>query len=93
VLNALAIDPGRSWKGSVWRWFDESMLDCCEPLEVVRSKGLCLAKIDCLARCNGARTSIKYADKTSIEEFREVIGFPPLPSLEKPCSILVHIEL
>jgi hypothetical protein len=33
VLNALAIDPGRTWKGP-WRWFDESMLDCCEPLEV-----------------------------------------------------------
>ncbi|KAL0461087.1 UNVERIFIED_CONTAM: Glutathione gamma-glutamylcysteinyltransferase 1 [Sesamum latifolium] len=32
VLNALAIDPGRKWKGP-WRWFDENMLDCCEPLE------------------------------------------------------------
>ncbi|KAI3694349.1 hypothetical protein L1987_77314 [Smallanthus sonchifolius] len=32
VLNALSIDPGRKWKGPL-RWFDESMLDCCEPLE------------------------------------------------------------
>ncbi|KAL6564660.1 Glutathione gamma-glutamylcysteinyltransferase 1 [Orobanche minor] len=32
VLNALAIDPGRKWKGP-WRWFDEYMLDYCEPLE------------------------------------------------------------
>lgn len=36
VLNALAIDPGRTWKGP-WRWFDESMLECCEPLEVRRT--------------------------------------------------------
>ena len=32
TLNALHIDPGRTWKG-VWRWFDESKLDCCKPLE------------------------------------------------------------
>ena len=32
VLNALHVDPGRTWKG-VWRWFDESKLDCCKPLE------------------------------------------------------------
>lgn len=24
VLNALAIDPGQSWKG-VWRWWDEEV--------------------------------------------------------------------
>ena len=28
VLNALAIDPRRPWKG-VWRWFNEELLDCC----------------------------------------------------------------
>ena len=28
VLNALAIDPRRPWKG-VWRWFSEDLLDCC----------------------------------------------------------------
>ncbi len=28
VLNALSIDPRRTWKGS-WRWFHEAMLDCC----------------------------------------------------------------
>ena len=31
VLNALAVDPGRTWKG-VWRWFDEDKLSCCKPL-------------------------------------------------------------
>lgn len=28
VLNALCIDPRRTWKGA-WRWFHEAMLDCC----------------------------------------------------------------
>jgi glutathione gamma-glutamylcysteinyltransferase len=32
VLNALAIDPGKTWNGP-WRWFSEDMLDCCQPLE------------------------------------------------------------
>jgi glutathione gamma-glutamylcysteinyltransferase len=27
ALNALAIDPGRLWKGP-WRWFGEELLDC-----------------------------------------------------------------
>ena len=35
VLNSLAIDPRRPWKGP-WRWFHEEMLDCCHPLERVR---------------------------------------------------------
>ena len=32
VLNALQVDPGRTWKGA-WRWFDEGKLDCCKPLD------------------------------------------------------------
>lgn len=28
VLNALCIDPRRTWKGA-WRYFHEAMLDCC----------------------------------------------------------------
>ncbi|KAK2997393.1 hypothetical protein RJ639_026051 [Escallonia herrerae] len=53
VLNALAIDPGRKWKGP-WRWFDESTLDCCEPLEKVKAKGISFGKVVCLAHCAGA---------------------------------------
>eukprot|EP01062_Namystynia_karyoxenos_P058047 TRINITY_DN4940_c0_g1_i1.p1 TRINITY_DN4940_c0_g1~~TRINITY_DN4940_c0_g1_i1.p1 ORF type:complete len:519 (+),score=150.90 TRINITY_DN4940_c0_g1_i1:83-1639(+) len=52
VLNALNVDPGRQWKG-VWRWFSEELLDCCEPLHVVRQKGITLPRFVCLARCNG----------------------------------------
>ncbi|KAF8392164.1 hypothetical protein HHK36_022506 [Tetracentron sinense] len=35
VLNTLAIDPGRQWKGC-WRWFDEVMLDSCDPIEKIK---------------------------------------------------------
>jgi glutathione gamma-glutamylcysteinyltransferase len=53
ALNALGIDPGRTWKGS-WRWFSEELLDCCVPLPEVRERGLVLDELACLARCNGA---------------------------------------
>mmetsp|Transcript_19329 Transcript_19329/g.27657 ORF Transcript_19329/g.27657 Transcript_19329/m.27657 type:complete len:301 (-) Transcript_19329:2146-3048(-) len=69
VLNSLLIDPQRQWQGN-WRWFDDFMLDCCEPLEVVKMKGITLSKLSCLARCNGARSILKYASNISLEEFR-----------------------
>jgi glutathione gamma-glutamylcysteinyltransferase len=66
ALNALLVDPHRVWKG-VWRWsnvifmfsieirwFDETMLDCCAPIEEIEAKGITLPKLACLARCNGA---------------------------------------
>ncbi len=53
ALNALSVDPGRVWKG-VWRWYHESMLDCCVSLEDVRRVGVSLDQLACLARCNGA---------------------------------------
>lgn len=70
ALNSLLVDPQRVWKG-VWRWFDESMLDCCEPLDIIQLKGITLSKLACLSRCNGAETELKYADLTTIDEFRQ----------------------
>ncbi len=70
VLNALAIDPGRVWKAP-WRWFSEDMLDCCEPLEVVRKRGITSEKLACLARCNGANAERGSIETTSLDEFRE----------------------
>ena len=69
VLNALAIDPRRPWKGS-WRWFHERLLDCCLPLERVASEGIVLAQAACLAKCNGARVSLHRAGTFSLEDFR-----------------------
>jgi len=69
ALNSLLLDPKRVWQG-VWRWFDESMLDCCEPLDIIRLKGITLPKLSCLARCNGAKSTLKYGDSVTIDEFR-----------------------
>ncbi|PSR89752.1 Glutathione gamma-glutamylcysteinyltransferase [Actinidia chinensis var. chinensis] len=72
VLNALAIDPGRKWKGP-WRWFDESMLDCCEPLEKVKAKGISFGKLVCLAHCSGARVEAFRTNQSTIDDFRKYV--------------------
>ncbi|KAL6208802.1 hypothetical protein ACLB2K_019747 [Fragaria x ananassa] len=65
VLNALAIDPGRKWKGP-WRWFDDSMLDCCEPLAKIKAEGITFGKVACLAHCNGAEYYFCFVDLSTI---------------------------
>ncbi|XAR61074.1 Glutathione gamma-glutamylcysteinyltransferase [Bertholletia excelsa] len=72
VLNALAIDPGRKWKGP-WRWFDESMLDCCEPLEKVKAEGISFGKLVCLAHCAGAKVDAFRTNQSSINDFRKYV--------------------
>jgi len=72
VLNALSVDPGRLWKGP-WRWYCEEMLDCCRPLDHIKVHGLTFAEWDCLARCNGVKTSRRYASESSVEEFRRAV--------------------
>ncbi|XP_024019168.1 glutathione gamma-glutamylcysteinyltransferase 3 isoform X2 [Morus notabilis] len=69
VLNALSIDPGRKWKGP-WRWFDDSMLDCCEPLEKIKTEGITFGKVACLAHCNGAKVEPFRTDESTVDEFR-----------------------
>eukprot|EP01116_Phalansterium_solitarium_P011838 TRINITY_DN27659_c0_g1_i1.p1 TRINITY_DN27659_c0_g1~~TRINITY_DN27659_c0_g1_i1.p1 ORF type:complete len:390 (+),score=115.27 TRINITY_DN27659_c0_g1_i1:213-1382(+) len=70
VLNALAVDPARVWKG-VWRWFSEELLNCCTPLGVVKMKGLTIPEFACLARCNGAKAETRLAEVSDMETFRE----------------------
>ncbi|PIA45454.1 hypothetical protein AQUCO_01700763v1 [Aquilegia coerulea] len=72
VLNALAIDPGRKWKGP-WRWFDESMLDCCEPLEKVKNEGITFGKVACLAHCAGANVEAFRFNQSTIDDFRRYV--------------------
>ncbi len=69
ALNALGVDPGRLWKGP-WRWYSEELLDCCLPLDAVRTQGITLDQFACLARCNGVRADARRADESSIEAFR-----------------------
>ncbi len=72
ALNSLQIDPGRIWKGP-WRWYSEELLDCCLPLDEVKSKGVTMEELACLARCNGARANLVHADAASASELREAI--------------------
>jgi glutathione gamma-glutamylcysteinyltransferase len=72
ALNALAIDPGRLWKGP-WRWFGEELLACCVPLDQVRQRGLNLDELTCLARCNGADVEVSRADEHGLEAFRAAL--------------------
>lgn len=74
ALNALAIDPGRLWKGP-WRWFAEDLLDCCVPLTEVRQRGLTLDELACLARCNGAEVDGHHStsEPADLEAFRAVL--------------------
>ncbi len=69
ALNALAIDPGRLWKGP-WRWFSEDLLDCCVSLEEVRRRGLDLDEVTCLARCNGAAVDLYRAETSDLTAWR-----------------------
>jgi len=73
ALNALAIDPGRLWKGP-WRWFSEDLLDCCIPLDHVRERGLDLDELACLARCNGAEVEAFRAAGASLAQWRAALA-------------------
>jgi len=73
ALNALAIDPGRLWKGP-WRWFAEDLLDCCVPLADVRERGLDLDELACLARCNGAEVDLQRRDTSSLVAWRAALA-------------------
>jgi len=73
VLNTLNVDPGRSWKGP-WRWYHESVLDCCESVDdVLRRYGTTFSQIACLIRCNGAHADLAFASNSSVEDFREKV--------------------
>ncbi|KAJ4878232.1 Glutathione gamma-glutamylcysteinyltransferase 1 [Raphanus sativus] len=72
VLNALSIDSDRKWKGS-WRWVDELMLDWCEPLEIVKEKGISFGKLVYLAHCSGAKVESFRTSQSTIDDFRKFL--------------------
>lgn len=89
ILNALQIDPYRTWKG-VWRWYHEAMLDCCIPLQQVQSRGVTFSEFICLAECHGCLfeticqldpvpapsenpESQCFTSETHIQKFRDVV--------------------
>ena len=72
VLNALAVDPRRNWKGP-WRWYDEQFLNCCVELDEVEKSGITFATFVCLARCQGLSVENKYGSDSTLEEFRNAV--------------------
>ena len=72
ALNAFAVDPKQKWKGP-WRWYEESMLNCCLDLEDVKETGITLKKFVCLAICQGIQADLTLAQNSSVETFREAI--------------------
>jgi glutathione gamma-glutamylcysteinyltransferase len=68
VLNALSVDPGKRWKG-VWRWYSDEMIECCTPLQVIKSKGMTFQQFVATARGNGLIVIPKYAHQTTFSEF------------------------
>lgn len=72
VLNAFAIDPEQNWKGP-WRWYEESMLNCCVDLEEVKQSGITMKDFRCLAFCQGLSVETRYCDEASLEDFRAAI--------------------
>ena len=74
ALNSLKVDPGRPWKG-VWRWYDESLLDCCKDLKEVQLDGISLEEFVCLAVCNGLSCDTRRAHITG-----EDVAMAPCPT-------------
>ena len=47
------------------------MLDCCEPLDKVKSEGITFGKVACLARCNGAKVEAFRSEEITVDDFRK----------------------
>lgn len=54
-----------------WRWYDESMLDCCEPLEKIKADGITFGKVACLAQCAGAKVEAFRTNQSNVDDFRD----------------------
>ena len=82
VLNALEVDPGTVLMGT-WRWYSESMLDCCVDLEEVKRRGLTFDEWGCVARCQGLAVEMARAADSSLTAFRAAVV--------RACTSTTHI--
>lgn len=87
ILNALSVDPYRTWKG-IWRWYHETMLDCCVSLDKIKEGGITLPQFICLAECNGCKFDL-------IQRVALAPDQPPVPLLEQEnrCSLSQRLVL
>lgn len=70
ILNALGIDPQRVWNHP-WRWFAESLLDCCLSMDAVKVSGITMDQLACTAGCQGLLVGTWRG--LGIDETRELI--------------------
>jgi glutathione gamma-glutamylcysteinyltransferase len=83
ALNALAVDPRQTWKGP-WRWYEESMLNCCVDLNEAKNTGITLPIFNTLAICQGLETELHYVDgKTTASNNTSPSLLPPLEQFRK----------
>jgi len=93
VLNALAVDPHRTWKGP-WRWYHEHMLNCCIALEDVQKTGITLRDFVYLSLCQGLSVQATHCEgDEQLEAFRKAVAEACIEDEEsdsdKPMQILV----
>ncbi|KAJ2339736.1 hypothetical protein GGH92_006579 [Coemansia sp. RSA 2673] len=67
VLNALEVDPGRTWKG-VWRWYSDELLESCRTESDLKANGITFDQFLCLASSH-AQVVAKRGAQASREEF------------------------
>jgi glutathione gamma-glutamylcysteinyltransferase len=49
------------------------MLECCEPLEIVKDKGISFGKVVCLAHSSGAKVEAFRTNQSTIDDFRKYV--------------------
>nr|UXP11857.1 phytochelatin synthase [Eucheuma denticulatum] len=70
ILNALQIDPKRVWNHP-WRWFAESLLDCCLNMEDMKTEGITMDQLACTAACQGS--TVRALRGLSAQDARDMI--------------------
>jgi glutathione gamma-glutamylcysteinyltransferase len=73
ALNAFSLDPRRAWKDTPWRWYDESLLNCCVPLSEIQKTGITIPTFACLAKCQGLQANVHYAQNVTEQDFRNAV--------------------
>jgi glutathione gamma-glutamylcysteinyltransferase len=72
VLNALKLDPMRTWRRP-WRWWSDEMFACCDgSLEVMKKRGVTLEFFDRIAKKQKG-ISVETRGPGSLEEFRNIL--------------------
>ncbi|KAJ1994095.1 hypothetical protein GGI25_000868 [Coemansia spiralis] len=73
VLNALEVDPGRTWKG-VWRWYSDELLESCRTESELKANGITFDQFLCLAGSH-AQVVVKRGEAATREEFLRDIKY------------------